>query len=125
MSYDPRDHDYDYPVEYGICEDCWQECQIVSVDYGIGAYEYWGAKGVHHDYGAGSSCCEAEVFEGGCKEIRSSIHTARRDHKDGSVKAGQTYQIWVYRTYRAGGPSWVWTQKRVLDKKIGFPKKCA
>jgi len=32
-----------------------------------------------------------------CKVVRRSVHTARRDHKDGRVKAGQTYRKITFR----------------------------
>jgi hypothetical protein len=50
-----------YP--YGYCPYCedwhigeWQ-------DEGIGAYEYWGAPGFHHDWRAVCSVCGAELTE--------------------------------------------------------------
>ena len=47
-----------------ICADCKEECKVVLEDFGIGPYEYWGAKGTHHDYQAVSDCCECgEVLD--------------------------------------------------------------
>lgn len=47
MSYDPRD-DYEPPPQ-GYCQDCGCFVTAVLLDMGIGAYEFWGAKGVHRD----------------------------------------------------------------------------
>lgn len=82
---------------------------------GIGPYEFWGARGVHHDWQMLSPCCEAEVVPGGTKLVRNTTHVARRDHKDGKVKAGQRYQVTVYRNWRKDGPSWFVATKRVLQ----------
>lgn len=45
------------------CKECKQECDVIDVDFGIGAYEYWGAKGVHVDIQAVSDCCEGDWTE--------------------------------------------------------------
>lgn len=45
------------------CVACKQECSVIDVDFGIGAYEYWGAKGVHVDIQAVSDCCEDDWTE--------------------------------------------------------------
>lgn len=95
----------------GICSDCGRACTATMVDFGIGPYEFWGDRGVHHDYHAASPCCEAEVVEGGEKVVRKSIHTARRDHKDGKIKAGEMYALTVFRTWRKDGPHWIHTKK--------------
>ena len=41
-----------------ICQGCGEPCEIVSVDYGIGAYEYWGASGYDSRIELVSNCCE-------------------------------------------------------------------
>ena len=46
----------------GWCETCHQPCFGVYRDDGIGPYEYWGSKGVHHDWVVVSNCCEALVL---------------------------------------------------------------
>ena len=46
----------------GYCPVCGQQCAVLIEDNGIGAYEYWGAKGTHHDYQAVSACC-GEVID--------------------------------------------------------------
>ena len=48
----------------GICEACGKEANFKIEDFGIGAYEFWGAKGTHHDYQWISECCEAAPEEG-------------------------------------------------------------
>ena len=95
-----------------ICSDCGHSCEVVTVDNGIGPYEFWGDRGVHHDYAAGSDCCGEPVEEGGSKTIRRSSHTARRYHKDGRIKKGDRYSLVVTHHWRADGPSWI-TQRKV------------
>lgn len=62
---------YKFPHRFGggacsgaqeICMSCGDECREARVDFGIGPYEYWGDRGVHHDYANVSDCCEAEVY---------------------------------------------------------------
>jgi hypothetical protein len=36
---------------------------VIEVDFGIGSYEYWGAKGVDIDLQEVSDCCEADWTE--------------------------------------------------------------
>ena len=45
------------------CCACKQECLVIEVDFGIGSYEYWGAKGVDIDLQEVSDCCEADWTE--------------------------------------------------------------
>lgn len=42
--------DVDEPMRYGWCCACERNVDIVEEDHGIGAYEYWGSSGVHHDW---------------------------------------------------------------------------
>lgn len=121
MSYDPSDVDFEAPV---ICADCGRECRVIEVDEGIGSYEYWGFKGVHHDYRPGSHCCGVEVVNGGCKIVRQSVHTARKNHRDGTVKTGDVYRVTVYHSWRRDGPGWFWQEKRVIKRNlIGIPER--
>ena len=116
--YDP-DYDYDYDEPEGtsgICSACGEACTSVMVDEGIGSYEYWGATGTHHEWQEVSPCCHEEVVDGGEKVIRSSEHTARRDHKDGSIKKNDHYRVTVTFHWRAGGAGWITESKRVLDR---------
>lgn len=32
------------------CNECKKEVHFHTEDWGIGAYEYWGARGTHHEY---------------------------------------------------------------------------
>ena len=57
--FDPREDDH----ITGWCEDCGAEVTSVTVDNGIGHYEYWGATGIHHQYDEVSPCCQGEVLE--------------------------------------------------------------
>lgn len=43
----------------GICTKCNQPCEVIKVDFGIGPYEYWGARGIDTFIVAVSNCCEA------------------------------------------------------------------
>lgn len=46
---DPRDFEDDQHYS-GYCGNCGKfVSQTVTEDHGIGPYEYWGARGVHHD----------------------------------------------------------------------------
>ena len=92
-----------------ICSHCGHECDLIEVDNGIGSYEFWGACGVHHDYETVSDCCEEPVEEGGCSVVRTATHVARKAH--GAIQPGDTYRLTVYRHWRAGGPSWITTEK--------------
>ena len=47
----------------GFCGECGEECNAIIGDFGIGAYEYWGCRGVDIRLAAVSNCCEADVFE--------------------------------------------------------------
>jgi hypothetical protein len=102
MSYDIYDELPD--VETGICTCCGQPCDVVTVDHGIGSYEYWGARGVHHDYHPGSSCCEADVAEEGDVVVDvTTHHRARKDHVDKRgrviIHAGRRYRKNYLRTW--------------------------
>lgn len=44
-----------------FCTECKQECDVRYEDEGIGAYEYWGDKGVDTKWVGYSDCCEADV----------------------------------------------------------------
>lgn len=46
-----------------FCSDCGKECTVIEVDFGIGAYEYWGAPGVDIQIADVSDCCEADTQE--------------------------------------------------------------
>ena len=45
-----------------VCEDCHGACEGTYVDFGIGTYEFWGAKGVDRQVAWASECCEATVL---------------------------------------------------------------
>lgn len=51
---DDRDHDIEHYDEdasmYLFCPICKIMVDVEIQDHGIGPYEYWGAKGVHHDF---------------------------------------------------------------------------
>ena len=45
------------------CENCGEPCEVVTVDMGIGPYEYWGARGNDVRLAEVSDCCEDNVIE--------------------------------------------------------------
>lgn len=46
-----------------LCEACGQPAHGMTVDYGIGSYEFWGMRGVHRDVQRVSECCEAGFMD--------------------------------------------------------------
>ena len=109
-----------------ICEGCGEECNVVTVDNGIGAYEYWGSCGVHHSYEKASDCCETDFFEGDTKVISRRLHIAKKaavGRNSAKIAVGQPYVVIVHRTYRKDGPSWVRQEKLPLTLKDGSKGK--
>jgi len=45
------------------CGECKEECKVITVDDGIGSYEFWGARGCDVRLRAASDCCEGDVYE--------------------------------------------------------------
>lgn len=45
------------------CKGCGEECSIVSIDVGIGAFEYWDATGYDSRVVLVSNCCETDFDE--------------------------------------------------------------
>jgi hypothetical protein len=45
------------------CAHCLQECGTITIDEGIGAYEYWGDKGVDIRLVEVSDCCEDDLLD--------------------------------------------------------------
>ncbi len=45
------------------CAFCGKECDTKEVDFGIGSYEFWGARGVDIQLCEVSSCCEDEILK--------------------------------------------------------------
>ena len=56
-------YSYYEPPDPGYCPDCKEMVIPELVDIGIGAYEYWGARGVHEDRRWVCPCCESELQE--------------------------------------------------------------
>lgn len=46
-----------------LCSACGQPASAITVDFGIGAYEFWGSKGFHRDVQVVSDCCEAALMQ--------------------------------------------------------------
>ena len=78
----------------GICADCLCECSSEAINDsfgdGFGNVECWSE---------GRDCCGADVLQGRIFLDKSSIHTARKDHKDGKVKTGQRYRQNIRKGY--------------------------
>jgi hypothetical protein len=49
------------------CKECGEPCTVIGVDFGIGAYEYWGATGYDSRVELVSNCCEVD-FDGEAPE---------------------------------------------------------
>jgi len=47
---------------YYVCSECRQPCRDVERDFGIGAYEYWGARGVDTNLQLVSECCDGDLL---------------------------------------------------------------
>ena len=60
--YDRFDVDYE-PQRYGYCPCCERNVETKKMDFGIGAYEYWGSKEVHSDVREVCAKCEEDVEE--------------------------------------------------------------
>lgn len=45
-----------------VCSECGNECDVVTVDEGVGSFDFWGEKGIDEKLVEVSSCCEAEVI---------------------------------------------------------------
>lgn len=46
-----------------LCSECGQPAEAETVDFGIGAYEFWGMRGVHRDVQTVSVCCGAGFMD--------------------------------------------------------------
>lgn len=108
MRYDHED------MPHGICDSCGDSCSATMQDMGIGSYEFWGSRGVHHDWQALSPCCSANVVEGGSKLIERKVHTARKSHGRG-IEPGDRYERTVNFHWRTDGPGWFTVEKRKLS----------
>jgi hypothetical protein len=53
--------DYDQESEVGYCKECRKNVGTKKMDFGIGAYEYWGSKEVHTDIRSVCVSCESDV----------------------------------------------------------------
>lgn len=45
----------------GYCSECGKACKEVKRNFGIGAYEYWGATGSQDNWQWVSHCCDGDV----------------------------------------------------------------
>lgn len=76
-----------------FCGDCGEECNAVVEDHGIGAYEFWGQRGVDRRDVVCSDCCSAELFldeeltqsadSEAWEEIQSNAQAAAEDYWEG------------------------------------------
>lgn len=61
--YDTYEADYELDKKYGYCPECACNVESKRMDFGIGAYEYWGSKEVHKDIREVCPRCETEVLD--------------------------------------------------------------
>ena len=47
---------------YYHCSECLKPCKDVQRDFGIGAYEYWGASGSDSNWQWVSACCDGDLL---------------------------------------------------------------
>ena len=62
-SHDPQD----------LCAACLMPTEAITADFGIGAYEYWGCKGVHRDIRTVSACCEDSLIDNSASRSSASL----------------------------------------------------
>jgi len=101
-----------------LCSCCGEECETHRADDGIGPYEYWGFRGVNHDYYEASNCCGEHVVEGLPLTNVTRVKRARKDlfSKDGrlQVHAGKRYWEHVVRSLFADGEFMFYIQRKEL-----------
>ena len=56
-------HIGDHRDQNWYCAGCLKECDAITIDEGIGAYEYWGDKGVDIRLVEVSDCCEDDLLD--------------------------------------------------------------
>lgn len=66
-------------VGSGTCPACKKECRVINEDCGIGAYEYWGARGVHHDWRQFSDCCGEDMGDAVWEPWEPDVDNYRED----------------------------------------------
>ena len=71
----------------GICGYCHQECDEEARESG-----FEDGFGYVSDCEVVSSCCGSNVYKGKIFTNTSSVHIARKDHKDGTIKKGDKYR---------------------------------
>lgn len=96
-----------YSEDYGICDCCGKYTRAAWRDMGYGAYEYWGARGVHHDWCWVSPCCDADIVEGGNTELSRTVRRARKAYPCLRIAIGERYLEIVEYRWRSGGPGWI------------------
>lgn len=67
------------------CGNCGKECSTVMSDYGIGPYEFWGARGTQHDYIVESDCCNDLVYIDKELTIEYTVVDYQDDFEDDEV----------------------------------------
>lgn len=81
------------------CTECGQPCKVLTVDFGIGQYEYWGSVETDVQMRDVSHCCEAECCEDGeihsprtCR-LREQMDEARDHHVSDVALADRAYEL--------------------------------
>lgn len=116
-TFKPEEYDLDDVREEntGICGDCHREVVANCYSDGFG-YEYGSIRGFHREICIECPICGGRVYRGGGTLVREATHTARRDHADGKIKAGDKYQVRVYHCYYENGPGWFMQEKQVIKR---------
>ena len=80
-----RDPEYDYPEPLPTdvyCCNCGGPTRVIRRDMGIGPYEYWGSKEVHHDYRHVTECCETVDWATSTMDLveywKESLHATQK-----------------------------------------------
>ena len=61
--FDVDPSDYEDGLPEGFCKNCGEPCTAISVDEGIGPYEYWGMRGNDSRVCIVSPCCHDDVTQ--------------------------------------------------------------
>lgn len=65
-----------------LCSACDEVAEGTFVDFGIGAYEYWGAEGVDRNVQWVSRCCEATLLKNTASKFEASPPEPDYDERD-------------------------------------------
>ena len=78
----------------GICESCLSACSEKAIDN-----SFSDSFGLVTDWDVGSDCCGAPVLQGAIWLDKTSVHTARKEHRNGKIKPGDKYRLRIIKGY--------------------------